>query len=1092
MKKYVLLLVVTLVTTISLCSQTTTSAVSGKLVDVKKEALPGATIVWVHVPTGTHYGATSNDDGIYNVNNMTPGGPYTATITFVGFQTQEHKNLYLKLGETQKMDFVLNEGDVTLQELVVSASNFADQSKTGAGTNVGKKQLGALPTLSRSFSDFTKLTPQSSNNSFAGTSFRYNNITLDGAVNNDAIGFSPSLGGMSGTANQPGSSTRTNSFSLDAIQEVQVQIAPYDVTLGNFTGGSVNAVSRSGTNDVQFSLYNFGRNAALTGNYKGADKVNDGKIDNAYHDYQSGFRLGLPIIKNKLFFFTNEEITRNVTPQFYPAGATNYFMTTGIAQRITDSLNSATFNPTSTLNPNGKFDAGATGAYNIYSKSVKFFNRMDWNINGKHQLSLRNNTIISEASNLERSSNEFQFGNYDFIQKNKNNSTVAELKSRFNNSLSNSLIAGYTAISDVRTPTGATFPNIQINNVNGGGRILLGSNREASIFNMGQKTFELTDNFKIFVGKHNFTLGTHNEFYNIKYDFINSWNGRIDYNSLDDFFANKPARIRAIYNLADNSQAYNLANTPATYNIGMMSFYGQDDWRVTDRLKLTYGIRYDLVSRPAAAVIGSTETAFPNQPAGYGTTYSYENRVSSQTNTLFGKGTISPRFGFNYDATGDGKIILRGGSGVFTGRIPFAWLGYAYVNNGVSFGAFDYTNSNKNVINIPTDPTQFANFNSTVLKQPNRGELDIIDKNFQMPKMWRSNLAADFRLGNGYKLTLEAMYTKTLKDVKIQQINLRDSVKYYSYDVNKEQPIYLNSGPNVNKRVSNDFSAIYLMSNTNEGYRYQLTAQMSKTYDFGLDLMAAYNYGQSKDILNGIRNSPESGWQLNQALNPNSPTLTNSNFDIRHRIVGSAMYKKEWNNHHTTYASLIGTAQSGSPFTWVIGSNSLTGNGQQVDLAFIPATTGQLTFADKKDATGLVTETATQQAQNFSDFVNSDSYLSSRKGKFTERNGARTPWNNQLDLRLMHDYTFGVGNMKHTIQITLDIINFSNLLNKNWGIAYFVPNTQNSSVFTGLSVGSAKVANGDPTFTFTKPTATYSVDQFISRSQGQLGVRYSF
>ncbi len=1066
-------------------SQNTTGGVSGKLTDTKGGSLPNAVILFVHVPTGTRYEVASNDDGIYNIANMNPGGPYTATATFIGFKTETRENIFLKLGETQTIDVPLSEETTVLAAVVVTAANFADQSKTGAGTNVGKKQLNQLPSLSRSVSDFTKLTPQSSNNSFAGSSFRYNNVTLDGAVNNDAIGFSPSLGGQSGTANQPGSSTRTGSFSLDAIQQVQVQIAPYDVTLGNFTGGSVNAVTRSGTNTIEGSVYTFGRNASITGNYNGDDKTNEGKIPDAYQDYQVGFRLGLPIVKDKLFFFTNEEITRNVTPQFFGAGSNNYFMTSAIAKQISDSLNSSTFLPSSTLNPNGKFNVGAYNDFSIYSNSNKFFNRLDWNIDSKNQLTIRNNTVSSEATNLERSSSEFQFGSYDFLQKNFNTSTVAELKSRFSNNVSNSLIAGFTYITDTRNPIGNIFPNVQINNVNGGGRVLLGTNREAAIFDMGQKTFELTDNFKFFVGKHNITIGTHNEFYNIKYGFINSWNGRIEYNSLPDFFANIPARVRAIYNPADNTQAYNLANTPASYNINFLSAYLQDDWRVIDRLKISYGVRFDYVTRPDAIAQGSKEALYPNPTPYYGTTYNYTNPVASQNNQIFNTLTISPRVGFNFDVDGKGSVILRGGSGVFTGRIPLAWLGYAYVNNGVSFNGIDYSNSSRNVINIPTDPTQFQNFNTNVLKTPNRVELNIIDKDFKMPQVWRSNLAADFKLGDGYKLTLEALFTKTLQDVKIQQINLRDSVKYNTYDALKEQPVYINSGTGKNKRNSDDYSSIYLISNTQEGYRYQLTGQLSKSFPFGLDLMAAYTYGESKDILNGIRNSPESGWQLNQALNPNSPTLTNSNFDIRNRIIATATYKIDWNSHNTTYASLFLSSQSGSPFTWVVGSNNVTGNGQQVDLAFIPGSAGQLTFVDKVVG-GVVTETAAQQSQNFNDFVNSDSYLSSRKGTFTERNGGRTPWNNQLDLRLMHDFNFNVGSKKHTIQVTCDIIN---LTGNN---VYFVPNTQNSSVFIGLAATTASSATADPKFTFTKPSATYSIDQFSSRWQGQLGVRYSF
>src|SRR5579859_1584320 len=321
-------------------AQTTTSAISGKISDSKGEGLPGATVQVTYKPTNTSYGVMTNSEGRYFLANLNPGGPYEIAVTFVGYKAEQYNDVNLKLGETQKLDAVLFDEAQQLNEVTVVGVNQDATEKSGTSTSVGREQIMTLPTLSRSFSDFTRLTPQSSNNSFAGTNFRYNNITLDGAINNDAIGFSPSLGGISGTANQPGSSTRTNSFSLDAIQQVPVQIAPYDVSLGNFTGGSINAVSRSGSNTVAGSVYGFGRNASITGKYKGADKAGDGRNNSSYYDYQTGFRLGFPLIKDKLFLFTNEEITNNSVPVLFTAGSPNYFMTTAIANQIIQKLES--------------------------------------------------------------------------------------------------------------------------------------------------------------------------------------------------------------------------------------------------------------------------------------------------------------------------------------------------------------------------------------------------------------------------------------------------------------------------------------------------------------------------------------------------------------------------------------------------------------------------------------------------------------------------------------------------------------------------------------------------------------------------------
>ena len=1057
-------------------AQLTTSAVSGHITDTQGEDIPGATVQMVYKPTNTTFGVTTNTAGRFTLANLPPGGPYELTTSFVGKQT-EKREVHLILGQTTTMNFTLADQSQTLAEVVVVGINENATEKYVTNTTVGKEQIQSLPTLARSFSDFTRLTPQASNNSFAGTNFRYNNISLDGAINNDAIGFSPSLGGISGTANQPGSSTRTNSFSLDAIQEVQVQIAPYDVSLGNFTGGSINAVSRSGSNEVTGSVYGFGRANAITGKYKGADKVGNGSIPSGYHDYQTGFRVGFPIIKDKLFFFTNEEITNNSVPVLFPANAPGYFMTQAIADQITQKLESM---PATVYNPAGGYNPGATGAYSVFSKSAKFFNRLDWKL-GKHTLSIRNNSIVSSASNLERSSQEFQFGSYDFVQHNRNISTVAELKSRLGNSASNSLIVGYTDIKDYRDPN-SIFPQIQINGINGG-HVLLGTNREAGVFNMRQRTWEVTDNYKVFLGSHNLTFGTHNEFYKINYGFINSWNGRFDYANLAAFLADNPSRMRAIYDPTDNSlaNAKSRAYDLGAFNVAMTSLYAQDEW-TRGKLNLTYGLRMDLPIMSQGPV-ADARAKFPDSPANLNTTYGYGTPVSQISNKVLGNPYVSPRLGFNYDLKGDQSVILRGGSGLFTGRIPFAWFGYTYINNGTSFNAMDLNPPAAGTA-IPTSQGQFGAF-AAANGSKNRTELDLMDKNLSMPRMWRSNLAVDFNLPNDFKLSLEGIYTKVVKDIQIKQINLKDSAVYASYDVNKQQPLYASGGATAN-RVSNDFSSVYLITNTNQGYRYQLTAKITKSYAFGLNYMVAYTYGQSKDILNGIRNSPESGWQTNQALNPNNPGLAYSNFDIRHRIVSSVQYKKTWGQTAASYISLIYTSQSGSPYSYAItSSNKLTANGQQADLFYVPKANGENPY--NLSATDLAA---------FNQYIDGDKYLSSRRGQFTERNGARTPWNNQLDLRLMQDFYVKVGrhNKTNTVQVTFDVINLSNMIDKKWGVYYFTPNTINSSVDPGLNITGRTITNGvaNVTATYTTPTAKYSIDQFSSRWQAQLGLRYSF
>ena len=1058
-------------------AQVTTSVISGKVADAGGQAIPGVTVVIVNNGTGAKSGVQTNTDGRYILPNLNPGGPYTITVSFIGYKKEVKADVNLPLGTTN-YNFKLQEESTALSEVVVTGTTGG--AKAG-GTKIGQEQIKTLPTLSRSLQDLTKVTPQSNNNSFLGTNYRYNNVTLDGAINNDAIGFSPSLGGQSNTSGQPGSSTRTNPVSLDAIQDVQVLLAPFDVKVGNFLGGSVNAVTRSGTNEVHGSIYGYGSNASMIGKNNAGD---GSKLPSDFHEYQTGIRLGFPIIKNKLFFFTNEEITRRVDPVILAAGSADGggILTEKDAADITALMKSY------------GVDAGTAGNTSIYSNSNKFFNRLDWHINDKHQLSIRNNTITSEATNLERDQQNFRFKGIDFKQVNNQSSTVAELKSNFSSTLANSLILGYSNVHDYRDPlSDPAVPQIQIKGRTSGTTIFLGTDREASIFNMKQKTFEVTDNVTLFKGNHTITLGTHNEFYNITYGFVNSWNGRLDYSSIEDFLANNPSRVRGNYNYTNNSRDYIMANPPAQFKANLLSLYGQDEIQLTDRFKITPGIRLDYTGIPNKQPLSDKTIKAPEDP-NYGTTYTY-TKPKDIKNDFLNNVQISPRLGFNYDIKGDNSLVLRGGTGLFTGRIPFAWIGYAYYNNGVTYGAYDQKASSKPFVNTPLpaakpSPNGIADFaaqNGANTSASGATQVDMIDNNFKMPQVWRSSLALDYTTKDMWKFSIEGIYTKVIKDLMFQQVNLVDNPTYYAYDVNKQQPIY--SGSKINPLYTN----AYLLSNTDKGYRYSITAQISKSFPFGLNAMAAYTYGQAKDITNGIRNSMESNWQLNQALNPNNPVLAYSNFDVRHRIVATVSYKQDWGTKGkwvSNFSAFFNTS-SGLPYSYGIINTSvqLQNTPQQLSLAYIPKDVTEATkfFADIAGG-----KTAAEQATAFMNYVSSDKYLNGRKGEFTERNGGRTPWNTQADFRFSQDFNFKAGKQMHTLTLTYDIVNVTNLLNKNWGIQYFSPNTFNSSANIGLNPTGKKSADNYPIYTFSQPGAPYSKDFFASRHQMQLGLRYSF
>jgi hypothetical protein len=1079
-KLYFILLSVLIIGVANVASaQITTSLVSGKVTDQKGVTLPGVTITVLNTSTGTRYGAQSNADGRYTIANVNPGGPYTVSASFVGFKKDERTNITLSLGSTT-FNFALADETTTLKEVKVTANSGG--TKTGASTRINQNQIRTAPSINRSLQDLTRNTPQSNNNSFQGTNYRYNNVTLDGAINNDAIGFSPSLGGQNNASGQVGSSTRTSPVSLDAIQDIQVLVAPYDIKIGNVLGGSINAVTRSGTNDFTGSVYGFGRGSFMVGpNNAPAASGGDGSKLSDFHDYQTGIRLGFPIIKNKLFFFTNEEIARRQDPVIAAAG------TNGSSKIL--SLQDAQALATAFKNDYGQ-DPGTFGNTTIFSNSNKFFNRLDWNIDDHNQLTIRNNTIISKATNLERDQQNFRFSGIDYTSHNNSTSTVAELKSRFSNNVSNSLVLGYSNVHDYRDPNSdPSLPQIEITGRTPGTTIFMGTDREAAIFDMHQKTAEFTDNLTWTTGKHTFTFGTHNEFYNITYNFVNSWNGRTAYSSIDNFIAAQPqpSRVRYNGNYTNNSRDYIFANPSAQFKVNLLSLYGQDEIQLTDNFKLTVALRADYAGVPNKQPLSDKTTNAAVDP-NYGNTYTYTKPKDIKQNYL-GNIEWNPRVAFNYDVNGDQSVIVRGGSGFFTGRVPFAWFGYAFYNNGNTYGAYDNKAPAAGVPKVP-------NFT-----QGDATQVDMIDNNFKMPQVWRSSLAVDYTTDDQWKFTGEGIYTKVIHDLKFQQVNTLDQVTYYVYDTQKQQPIFNNTATALNGgKISKSFTNAYLLSNTSEGYRYSLTAQVAKNTQFSpvsaLNVSVAYTYGHSRDVTNGIRNSMESNWQLNQALNPNNPGLANSNFDIRSRIVSNINFKHDWdaNQNYTANFSFFFSAQTGNPFTYGFYPSAIDGTGQQVSLAYIPKAGETVNFFS--DIAGG--QTAVQQAAAFDAFINKNKYLSSRRGNFTERNAAFTPWNNDLDFRFTQDFKFGNGKHKQMITFTYDIINLTNLLNKKWGQYYFSANTFNSTSSVGLTPVKAgtpsfeNAATTYPKYTFQDPGVPYSVDLFASRWQMQFGIRYSW
>ncbi len=1075
-------------------SQETTATVGGHITDEKGAYVSGAVITLKHEPTGTVTTVQTNSKGIYYAPNLRVGGPYTVKIKYVGAKEQTYSDVNFSLGNNPELNLTLQSTTTLLEEVVVNGTN----RKISGALTVGKAQLSTLPTIGRSLSDYTRLTPQSNNNSYAGTNFRYNNVTVDGSINNDAFGFSNSAGGTSGggQAGTAGAGTRTVPYSIDVIQEVQVQLAPYDVKIGNFTGGSVNAVTKSGGNDFHGSIYGYGRNQALVG--KSVDGLKS-KIGSAFHEYQTGATISGPIVRNKAFFIFNYEHTDKQEPSTNNIGDPGAAATLAEVQAVANQLQTKY-----------GYDAGSyMGAYNIFTKSDKIFARLDFNLDKKNTLMLRAIYTNGLGNNLERSSTNFQFGSNDFTQHTKNLNLVAELKTKLSADMSNQFNISYVNVHEYRDFPGQLAPYIDIDN----GRITAGTWREASVYNLKQSTFEISDNVTLTKGINKFTFGTHNEFYNLTYGFINSYNGRVEYSrGLNSFLADNPSRVRgaSITDPKYNNDINAIRNNPPNpFTVALTSVYGQDEIAISKKFKVSPGIRLDysfVGSQPYLdPALTATNTNAAGQPNYVSANPTYSNTAFKDLKgQLPSRVAISPRIGFNYDVKGDQSFVIRGGTGIFTGRVPFAWYGYAYTLSGNTYNNIDWNGiTASQTVPLSINPAGLKDTVSKYAAQYNAGnkantrEIDVFDNNFKLPTVWRSSIAFDYKFGKGYKATFDVLYTKTIYDVKYEQINLKDSVQYYSTGPT-QTPVY------VGGKYNSAFSNVYYLTNTKEGYRYNITGQISKTTNglkigthlFNMNWSAAYTYGVSKDVTNGIRNSWESSYNVNPTNVPSNSPLAYSNFDLRSRIVATWTGSFVWNQSNTTSLSFFYAGTSGSPYSLIYQSAAF-GSGSNAPLPYIPKSQADINLKDNGSYT------AAQQWADLDALISGDKYLSTRRGQYAERNGLRTPWNHDLDLKIMHEFKLSKTNKSQTLQVSFDVFNVLNLINNDWGHVTFVTNLNNYTVnflkfvsdANGKAVGTP--ASGyTPTFNFVKPAGLnshyYTVDPINSRWQGQFGIKYNF
>jgi outer membrane receptor protein involved in Fe transport len=1045
LKRISFLLAVTLLVSQFLMAQVTTSGISGTVRNTNNEPMVGATISATHQPTGTVYRTSSLTQGVFNIVNMIPGGPYLFEVSFVGYQNYRQDSITLALGENTRLDVAISSSSSTLQEVVVTGV-ASTRRKTGASTNIGRQQIATLPTLSRSLQDFTRLTPQANGNSFGGMNNRFNNITIDGAVNNDVFGLSGS-----GT---PGGQAATTPISLDAIQEIQVVLAPYDVTYGNFTGGGVNAVTRSGTNRFEGSVYYFVRNQ----NTIGKDPVTRVK-STEFSDKQYGIRLGGPIIKNKLFFFVNGELARRTAPTLFNAGEDRSLLTNEDANTLT-----------SFLKTNYNYDAGTVAPFNAETQSDKLFGRLDWNINDQHHLTIRHNYIEAYDDNISRSATLFRFGNNAYRFNNKQNISVAELRSRFSNRLSNNLLLGLHKIRDFRSTYGTLFPFVEISH--NSGTVQFGSERSSVANELDQDIFEITDNLRIFRGKHTITVGTHNEFFSFRNLFINNLNGRWSFNSLNDFYNNNPRQVQATYS--------NVAGDPkpsAKFDASQLGFYVQDEFQVTQKLRLNYGLRVDV------PIIGETPGFNKVVDSTFKSQYSTSNIPNKQL-------LWSPRFGFNYDLEGDRSFIVRGGAGIFTGRIPFVWISNQFSNTGLllnTISVSDNANTPQNEVNNGNGFEPNPDKQSQVGSAGRTFEVNLIDEDFKLPQVFRINLATDVRLPGNIVATFEGLYSKTLNNIFYQDVNLTAPVGVVDPAFNNGADTRIAFAPSTTARRQNpNITNAILISNTNKGYSYNLTAQLSKTWK-NVYASVAYNHNDAADVNSGASSTALSNWEFVQVVgDPNNPSLATSNYALTHRFTSVLSFNVNYAKYLKTTLSFFYEGNSGRKFTYLVNGDLNSDGRFGNDLLYVPRNTSEITFVDFLNSNGTVRYTAAQQAAAFEELIANNKYLNNRRGNYTERNALSTPWEHVVDMRLAQDFTINTGGQKHALQFTFDVFNFTNLLNKNWGRQNAVSN-QAYNLLTTVSRSSGAVKGYN-----------YSIGQqpwspiFGSRFQGQLGVRYSF
>ena len=1092
MKKTIMMSLLSLFVTITSFGQITTSTLSGVVKNEKGEKLVGATINVVHQPTGTKYGSSTNTQGGYVIPAARVGGPYVIKVTYIGYKTKEVSDINTSLGLTTNIDVVLVEESKSLKDVVVvgTKNNVFSKDKTGASQQFGRRELQTIPiTGARTIDGITKYNPFGSGSSFGAQDSRLNNFTIDGSQFNNGFGL--------GSSAQAGGRTGSSAISLDAIDQLQVNIAPFDIRQSGFVGAGINAVTRSGTNKIEGSYYRTERDnsSRYVGNKAYGVPVTASKFD----EKVQGFRLGAPIIKDKLFIFGNyEELTKTEPGTTWTSAGSPLGGSQPTRVQYNDLKNLSDF-----MKEKFNYTTGPWEGYSNTNSSKKFLVRVDWNINDKNKLTARyvhhnsdaeiniSNSQSAGAGNRTTQFNSMSYKNSGYIIMDNTRSAVLELNSKLSNTLHNNLIVGYDKQIEDRAYMSGVFPTIDI--ADGTSARVNYITTGFDPFTPGNKldynTFHITNNLTKYANKHTLTAGVNFEKYQSNNLFFPASNGVYIFNSLNDFYTaanqslangGKPSTLAPFRFQYRYSALPGAVDPMQTLKSTRLDVYGQDEYQVNDKLKLTAGLR--------VAVIDFENTALEN-PLVTAMTFAngekFNTGVLPKTQTL-----LEPRLGFNYNVKGESKTQFRGGTGVFTGRPPYVFVSNQVGNNGVLTGFIDVSGAAAAGYGFTANPEKY--FIPSTPTLPSTFDLAFTDPNYKFPQVWKTNIAVDQKLPLGLIGSVEYLYNKNINAVHYYNANLKAPVGNFSGVDTRS--LYARTDAGV--RVNNNVSMGAVLTDNDETYYNALSVKLEKPYTKGFFGSIAYTKSNAKDFMSA--GSIASGsWQSVRSVNGNNnPLLSNSDFLVPDRAVGLLGYRIEYGKKGygaATSITLGYVGQRSGSFTYIVAGDL---NGDRVnnnELIFVPNKGSDIKFAPLTVGTRVYTE-AEQQAA-FDAYIGQDDYLSTRRGQYAERNSSFLPWLHRFDLSVTQDFFVNVKGQRNTIQLRFDILNFGNMVDNKWGVSQ---RATNPTILTYNSVVNNEPVYRLATQKFADGTTGLLRDTYSRNSSvfdvwtAQFGIRYIF